>query len=183
MTTALVGLAVLALGLGLALVIRNYRSFRATRLIVCPETGEAAAVKLDAARATETSVYQKLPDFRLSACSRWPERQDCDQDCLRQIEADPQETLVRKIVERWYEGQVCALCRQPIRDLDWSFHTAALAKPGFATIAWTDIKPENLPTVLDSALPVCWSCHLVESFRREHPELIIDRRPAAGHGH
>ena len=24
-------------------------------------------------------------------------------------------------------------------------------------------------------LPVCWNCHIAESFRREHPELVVDR--------
>jgi hypothetical protein len=26
-----------------------------------------------------------------------------------------------------------------------------------------------------SSAPVCWSCHIAESFRRTHPELIVDR--------
>ena len=31
------------------------------------------------------------------------------------------------------------------------------------------------PVMLDSYLPVCWDCHIAESFRREHPELVTDR--------
>lgn len=24
--------------------------------------------------------------------------------------------------------------------------------------------------------PVCWNCHIVQTFRREHPEMIVERK-------
>lgn len=165
------------------LLLRNYRSFRSTRLIICPETGDAAAVKLNAGVATETSIYQELPDFRLSDCSRWPERAGCDEACLTQIDSDPEGSRVRNIVQRWYAGQVCVLCRQPIQQIDTAFHVAALVKPGFQSTEWKDIRPENLPEALDTAFPVCWSCHVTERFYREHRDLVTERPPHRGSSH
>ena len=28
---------------------------------------------------------------------------------------------------------------------------------------------------VDNLEPVCWNCHIAESFRREHPDLVTDR--------
>lgn len=175
MITTLLGIAALALLTAVALVIRNYRAFRGTRLIICPETCETAAVELDAPRAAETAVYQEKPELRLSACSRWPERRHCGQACLSQIEKAPKDCLVRTIVTNWYQGAACVVCHQPIRDIDWSFHKAALMRPGFPATEWTEIQPENLPVVLETSYPVCWNCHLAEQFRREHADLVVER--------
>lgn len=181
--TALLIVSFFAAGVAGFLLFRNYRSFRSTRLIVCPETGEAAAVRLDAAIATETSIYQEPADFRLSACSRWPERAGCNEACLPQIDGDPEGCRVQRIVERWYANRKCVMCRQPIGDIDASIHVAALVKPGFPTTEWKDIRAENLPEVLDNAFPVCWSCHLTEKFLREHPDLIVHRPWPHGSSH
>ena len=62
-------------------------------LITCPETGKPAAVKVDAGQAVRESVLGH-PKIRLEECSRWPERQNCGQECLSQIEADPENCLV-----------------------------------------------------------------------------------------
>jgi hypothetical protein len=44
---------------------------------------------------------------------------------------------------------------------------------------WSELAAENLLGTLETAQPVCFSCHLATSFAREHPELAIDRsRPA-----
>ena len=38
---------------------------------------------------------------------------------------------------------------------------------------------EWLPETLKTALPLCSGCHIANTMRREHPELVIDRsRPA-----
>jgi hypothetical protein len=34
-----------------------------------------------------------------------------------------------------------------------------------------------LPEVFLTYAPVCWDCHIAETLRREHPELIVDRPP------
>jgi hypothetical protein len=70
--------------------IRVYFSFRGSRLVTCPETHQAAMVEVDAESMGMQAILGK-PCLRLSECSRWPMREDCGQDCLRQIEARPAE--------------------------------------------------------------------------------------------
>ncbi len=70
--------------------IRVYFRFRGTRLVTCPETHEAAMVEVDA-KSMGMQAILGSPCLRLSECSRWPMREDCGQDCLRQIEARPAE--------------------------------------------------------------------------------------------
>lgn len=59
-------------------------SYREPRTILCPENGEHAQVTVDGAYAMRTAIagHQQI---RLLACSRWPERQDCDQACSAQV--------------------------------------------------------------------------------------------------
>lgn len=68
--------------------VRAYLKFRGTRLVTCPENSEPAAVTIDPKHVFMTGAVGE-PDLRLSSCSRWPERQECAQECLRQIEAAP----------------------------------------------------------------------------------------------
>ena len=39
----------------------------------------------------------------------------------------------------------------------------------------TILLPEKLPAIPAVYRPVCWTCHVGETFRREHPELVVDR--------
>lgn len=154
--------------------IRSYLRFYGTRLVTCPETKEAAAVSLDALDAAKES-FIGTSRFRLSNCSRWPERQDCGQECLRQIEKAPEGCLVRNIVGMWYAGKRCAYCQKPFESVDDIFHhKPALLCADQKTREWGDIPPEKLPQMLLTALPVCWSCHMIESFRHEHPDMVVD---------
>jgi hypothetical protein len=68
--------------------IRVYFRFRGSRLLTCPETHQAAMVEVDAKSMGMQAILGR-PRLRLSECSRWPMREDCGQDCLRQIEARP----------------------------------------------------------------------------------------------
>jgi hypothetical protein len=43
------------------------------------------------------------------------------------------------------------------------------------TVSWDDVPPEKLADVFQTYQPVCWSCHIAETFRRDHPELVTDR--------
>jgi hypothetical protein len=168
------GVVVLGLYLVLRPVAGAYLKFRGTRLITCPETKAPAAVEVDAKHAAATAFLGQ-PALRLQDCSRWPERRDCDQACLKQIEAAPADCLVRTILTRWYEGKVCVLCRKPFGDIAWSLHKPALMNAERQTVEWHEVRPEQVPQVLATHLPVCWDCHIVETFRRLHPELVVER--------
>ena len=43
----------------------------------------------------------------------------------------------------------------------------AVLFPEQETMPWKEIA-EKLPEVFETPLPVCWSCHTAETFRREH---------------
>jgi phospholipase C len=111
-----VGVALLLFRMGVA--VRTYFRLRGKMLVTCPETKKPAAVDVDAKGAAEHSILTE-PYLRLSECSRWPERQGCGQECLSQIEAAPEECLVRTLVAKWFAGKACAYCGRPIEGIDW----------------------------------------------------------------
>jgi len=170
-------IAFLALALGYLLFrgLRTYFTLRGKRLVTCPETQKPAAVDLDAVHLARDAAFG-TPQLRLSECSRWPERRACGQDCLKQIEAAPEGCLVRRIVANWYAGKNCVSCGKPVEVSEqWAGHVPALLNPEKRTTYWDKVVPETLPEVLQTHSPVCWSCHIAETFRREHPNLVVDR--------
>ena len=171
----LIALAALAVGYLLFRGLRSYFKLRGERLITCPETQKPAAVELDATPLAREAVFA-TPKLRLSECSRWPERQGCGQECLKQIEAAPEGCLVRRIVAIWYAGKTCAICGKPVDVAEeWAGHVPALLGPDKKTVCWDKIAVERLPEVFQTYLPACWSCHIAEAFRREHADLVVDR--------
>jgi len=80
----IVVLAVLAAALLyvlMPLVEDTFRRFRSPRQLNCPETGEKVEVRVDAPRAALTSALGR-PSLRVRSCSLWPEKEQCNQDCL-----------------------------------------------------------------------------------------------------
>jgi len=78
-------------------------------------------------------------------------------------------------VQQWFRGRSCAYCHKPIEQIHWHDHRPALLDPEGKTVQWTDIPPEKLPEVFETHSPVCWGCHIAETFRREHPDDFVDR--------
>jgi hypothetical protein len=175
--------AVVAIAIGL-LVFRAiptlgaYFTYRGTRLVTCPETHKTVSVDMAAGKAALTAFLGD-EQLRLNRCSRWPEREDCGQECVQQIEADPDNCLVWNIVSQWYQGKNCVVCHKrfgPMKHLD---HPPALMTEDHITKEWKDYRPEDLPAVFAAHSPVCWDCHLAETFRREHPDLVVFRGRSA----
>src|ERR1051326_403484 len=110
--------------LALPAIVETYLKYRGLRLITCPATQEPAAVKVDAKHAALTIFGNS--DLRLKECSYWPERKNCGQQCLHQIEMAPRECLVKNIVAKWYEGKSCVFCHHLIGELNWHEHRPAL---------------------------------------------------------
>ena len=156
--------------------VRAYFQYRGKRLVTCPETEKPAAVEVAAGEAA-VGAFLTEPTLHLKECSRWPEKQDCGQDCLQQIEADSQNCLVWRIVAKWYEGKKCVFCHKPIGPLHHLDHAPALVGPDFKTAEWKDMRPEQLPEIFSTHQPVCWNCHVTENFIRLHPELVVRRPP------
>jgi hypothetical protein len=77
MTYILCALAVLAAGVlafGVNRGLRTYLKFRGKRIVSCPETHQAAAVRVAAGNAAAEAALGQ-GHLKLSACSRWPERE------------------------------------------------------------------------------------------------------------
>ena len=153
-----------------------WRRFRGTRVITCPENLEPAAVRVDAMRAAKWQAIAGETSLQLSTCSRWPEMPGCGQECLSQIEASPEQCLVQNMVTRWYEGKECVACGHAIEKIVWHERPPALRAPDKTSREWKEIAPEQLPIVFATYQPLCWKCHILESFRREHAEMVVERR-------
>lgn len=173
-------LAILAAAIAAAVVfegvraLRTYLKFRGNRIIRCPESHQPAAVHVAAAKAAVESALH-APHLTLNDCSRWPERAGCGQECLSQIKEAPQACLVSTIVNRWYEGKTCVYCHKPFGEIHWHDHPPALVDEQKKTIQWNEVPVENLQQTMATHWPVCWNCHVAETFRRLHPELVTDR--------
>jgi hypothetical protein len=155
-------------------VAGTFLRFRGQRVITCPETRRPAAVEVDTFHAALTASYTS-PDLQLKSCSRWPERQDCGQECLLQIEIAPEDCLVRNILLSWYIDKHCVSCGRKFEAIQWSDHKPALLSPEGETLDWSAIPAEMVPDVLKTHFPVCWDCHITETFCRKYPDLIVDR--------
>jgi hypothetical protein len=156
--------------------VRAFFTYRGKRLVTCPETHKAEAVDVAAGEAA-VGAFLSEPTLRLKQCSRWPERQDCGQECLQQIEVDPKNCLVWNIVSKWYEGKKCVFCHKIFGELHHLDHAPGLLGPDHKSVEWRELRPEQLPEVFTTYRPVCWNCHVAETFRRLHPELVVDREP------
>jgi len=148
--------------------------FHGKMLITCPETLKPVAVKIDMVNAATSSVAGHI-HLQLSDCSHWPERADCDQDFLCQVERDPEGHRLWTIVSQWFAGKNCAYCGKPIERPSHIERAPALMGLNAKTAEWDAIAPEQLPEILSTARPVCWNCHIRETFIREHPELVVTR--------
>jgi len=155
-------------------LLRLYWQFSTAGVIICPETGKQAMVEVDARHAALTALVGK-PDIRLESCWRWPLKQDCGQECLAQLNFVPSECLVRGVLMKWYKDKACAFCRRGFDELRLIDHKPALLNPEGVTREWSEIPLATLMEVLKTHEPVCWNCHIAQTFRREYPELVVQR--------
>ncbi len=171
LAAAAVALVIVILAVRLA---RTYFAMRGTRVVTCPENHHKAGVELDARTAALSGVLH-APELRLRSCTRWPEKQDCGRECLRQIAEAGDACLLRGILAGWYEGRSCAMCGRPIGEIDWAARKPGLMTPEGTIIGWAQVDPDRIDETLATHNPVCFTCHVTNTFAREHPELIVDR--------
>jgi len=139
-----------------------YLKFRGKRIVTCPETKQPAAVELATWRVALTAPFRG-PELRLRDCSRWRERAPCDQVCLAQVAASPEQCLVLTILCKWYEGKVCTCCGRPVGEIGRWQHKPCLLSPDLRLFEWKDIPSEEIPMVLGTHAPVCWRCLVAET--------------------
>lgn len=164
--------AVLGLLLG---GFRTWRRYRGVRVITCPENHEPAAVRVAAVDAAKAQFIADDADIHLRSCSRWPEMAGCDEACLQEIHASPHDCLLQTIVASWYEGKVCHYCSKETGPIVWHERPPAVLLADGTIHEWKELPPERLPLVFAKGSPVCWPCFMVETFRQEHPESIVER--------
>lgn len=155
-------------------VDRRYRKYKGHMVVECPETHLPVDVELDAPHATITEMLGQQY-LMLKSCTRWPEREDCDQACTHSIIVDPKRSQLSSRLSEWYRGKNCVYCERPFDDdVTQSGHEPSLMSPARTLVEWKDVRGDQLQHVLDTHLPVCWNCHAAESFRRKYPDLVID---------
>jgi hypothetical protein len=87
----LVILGVLAIGIVtvvLPVVLTTLADHRQPKSLVCPETGLATTVQVDAGRAARGAVVGRVR-LAVQNCARWPERGGCGQGCLSPLVEAP----------------------------------------------------------------------------------------------
>lgn len=171
-------LALAALGCGWAAwnitrALRISKRLRGARVVTCPETGRPAAVTIDVRHAVASGLAGPRSWIRLRTCSRWSERGRCDGPCADEAAAAASST--RAIVDRAIRGKPCAFCGKSIERTAFLDHHAAFLLADRTTVEWPDVAPELLRETIASRAPVCWDCHIAETFRRRFPELVTDR--------
>ena len=159
---------------GVRYFVKTSRRFGGGRVIICPETEKQAMVEVDARRAALTSLIGQT-EIRLESCWRWPLREDCGQECLLQLDVAPAECLVRSVSVKWYRGRKCAFCARPFGEIELIDHKPALLNPEGVTVEWASIPIAAVNDAMANYLPVCWNCHVAQTFRREHADLVVER--------
>ncbi len=149
------------------------RNLFGVRLVTCPETGSVAAVRFSRLHALIAMVRRHGPDAPLSHCSRWAARGPCEQPCVPQ--ARTPDAAVTSLIDRWSVERRCVLCEKPLSNASFVGHYVSLRASDGATTEWPDLAPETLPETLRARQPVCWNCHVSETFRRRYPGLVVDR--------
>lgn len=160
--------------LGLRSLIRLISRYRGTKIVTCPETKRPATVEVDTLRATLTSAVGR-PTIQLQNCSRWPIKENCGQECLANLKGAPPECLVNGMLTKWYEKKQCYFCHITFEHVGLTDHQPALRSPAGELLNWSDVPLEEITSILNTHLPVCWNCYIAQSFAREHSDLVVYR--------
>jgi hypothetical protein len=155
-----IGAAMLAgilMGIGFRRAERAFFLFRGLRALRCPENRQPAAVELASWHIILTAFLGN-PVPRVRNCSRWPERRNCDQGCIREVQAEPARGLVRSIVANWCRYNSCGCCGAPIGKLHVGPHQPHVLNRELRILEWKEIAPQDLPQALRSCEPVCETC-------------------------
>jgi len=162
-----------------ARLLWGYLRMRGARIVVCPETREPAVVSVDPGHLAVTATLGS-PDVLLDRCSRWPEREGCNQACVSQIAAEPRATLASERVRAWMRDEPCARCGRTVDD--WHAlgpQPGLLCRETDVTTRWDEIPVNDLAGRLETDVPVCKHCQVLEDFGRLYPDRIVDRHRGA----
>ena len=162
--------AFLVTGLPVALSLQNYYRNRGRQPVTCPDSEQAAEVEVDRKFAFWTALRGQ-EHSRLQACSRWPEKGDCGQECLEQLEALPEN--IERYLTKWYEGKSCAICHRPLTPGDWQRSRLAVLNQQQQLFELRQMFLEDLQSALQQMRPLCWNCHQEERERQAVPARLL----------
>ena len=167
--------AVVLVALPIGFSLQSYFRNRGRRTVVCPDNREPVTVELDNKFAFQTALRGQEHE-RLESCSRWPEKGDCGQECLAQIDPSPEN--LERLLQKWYQGKTCAICERPLGPADWRRSRLALLNEKQKLFELRHMQLDEIPSALDHMAPLCWNCHQEERARQAEPPRILkgDRR-------
>ena len=155
--------AILVTGAPIGLSLTEYYKNRGRQSVRCPETGQPVDVEVDNKYAFRMA-WRGQEHSRLSSCSRWPEKGDCGQECLMQLDASPEN--LNRLLSMWTEGKACAICTRAITPDDWRQSRFAVLNQDQELFELRDLPAEDLQMALEYTRPLCWKCHKQERARQ-----------------
>ncbi len=162
--------AVILTGLPVLVSLQDYYRNRGLQSVTCPDTGEPAGVEVDRKFAFMTA-WRGEEHWRLQACSRWPEKGDCGQECLEQLEDSPEN--IERFLKKWYEGKSCAICERALTPSDWRRSRLAVLNQQQQLFELRQMFLEDLQSALQDMRPLCWNCHQEERERQAVPPRVL----------
>jgi len=167
--------AVLVTGLPLAMSLQNYYRNRGRQSVLCPENGQQVDVAMDSKYAFWTA-WRGQEHTRLQSCTRWPEKGDCGQECLAQLDPSPEN--VERLMLSWYQGKTCAVCTRAITPSDWRRGRLAWLDHNLKLVELRQVNLQQLQFALEGMRPLCWTCH-----REERARQAVTQRELRGDRH
>jgi hypothetical protein len=162
--------ALLVTGLPVALSLQTYFQNRGRQLVSCPENGAPVDVEVDNKFGFWTALRGQ-EHSRLASCTRWPEKGDCGQDCLAQVDPSPEN--VERLMLGWYKGRVCAICVCGITPSDWRRGRLGWLDAQHKLVELRQVNLKQLQSALQEMRPLCWICHQEERVRQAAPPRIL----------
>ena len=96
--------------------------------------------------------------------------------------AAPAGTRTGDLLRSWFAGKSCTICERPIPPIQRIEQHPGLMSPSRDLVSWEQFaRDERLPQMLESHLPVCANCVMAETFRRQYPDLVVDRSEHGRH--
>ncbi len=161
--------ALLVTGLPVAMSLQAYFRNRGRQPAVCPENGEPVDVEVDRKYAFCTA-YRGQEHTRLQSCTRWPEKGDCGQECLAQLDPSPEN--VERLMFGWHKGKTCSVCTRAITPSDWRRGRLAWLDDEHKLVELRQVNLQQLQFALEEMRPLCWTCHQEERAR----QAVVPRR-------
>lgn len=95
--------------------------------------------------------------------------------------AAPAGTRAGDLLRAWFAGKNCAICERPIPPIHRIEQHPGLMNPESPApeqnlISWEQFaRDERLPDILETHVAVCSNCVMAETFRRQYPDLVVER--------